>query len=208
MERLNPQQDEVILDAGCGTGRFTLELARKCKKVYAVDYSPRYVEILKERARREGLHNIESFAWDITQPFPFKQRVDKVLSCQVVQHISAERQRHNALQNIYDQLRDGGRAVLCIYNWRPLYARWYVKEGLSARGYYRHRFTPAEAASALQDCGFRKTSVRGYANFAVYSFWKDRFPRVQHLIALGDSFFSKLTISQALGFWLVCVANK
>jgi len=87
MNRINPQPEETILDAGCGTGRLTRLLAPKCKKVYATDFSPRSIEVLNERIRRERIHNVESFVWDITQPFPFNKPVDKVLSCQVVQHI-------------------------------------------------------------------------------------------------------------------------
>ncbi|MGZ4851886.1 MAG: methyltransferase domain-containing protein [Halobacteriota archaeon] len=43
LNRVNPQQDDEILDAGCGTGRLTRLLARKCKKVYAMDLSPRSI---------------------------------------------------------------------------------------------------------------------------------------------------------------------
>jgi ubiquinone/menaquinone biosynthesis C-methylase UbiE len=32
LNRVNPQQDDVILDAGCGTGRLTQLLASKSKK--------------------------------------------------------------------------------------------------------------------------------------------------------------------------------
>ena len=55
LNRVNPQQDDVILEAGCGTGRLTRLLARKSKKVYAIDFSPRSIEVLNQKTRQECL---------------------------------------------------------------------------------------------------------------------------------------------------------
>lgn len=208
LNRVNPQQDDVILDAGCGTGRLTRPLARACKKVYAMDFSPRSIEVLNEKARQEGIHNIESLAWDVTQPFPLSERVDKVVSCQVLQHVPSEGGRQHALNNMHDQLCDNGRLILSVYNWRSLFTRGYVKDGYGPEGYYVHRFTPAEVIAALQRCGFTHISVRGYANFGVYLRLQDRYPHLQQLIARSDELFSRCDISRYRGFWLICTAKK
>jgi len=47
-----------VLEIGAGTGIFTLDLARHCREVVAVDISPRMLAILEDKARREGIANI------------------------------------------------------------------------------------------------------------------------------------------------------
>lgn len=49
-----------ILDIGCGPGNETLVLARRAKKVVALDPAPGMLAILQERAEAAGLQNIET----------------------------------------------------------------------------------------------------------------------------------------------------
>jgi len=51
---------ETVLDVGCGTGRYTLPLARRCERVVAFDSSPAMLEHLEARLGREGVSNVES----------------------------------------------------------------------------------------------------------------------------------------------------
>ena len=52
-------QAEVWADLGCGSGYFTIPLARLVAKVYAVDISGGMLAILKERAAKERVDNVE-----------------------------------------------------------------------------------------------------------------------------------------------------
>ena len=49
-----------VLEIGAGTGIFTLEIARRCREVTAVDISARMLEILEGKAAGEGLGNIRT----------------------------------------------------------------------------------------------------------------------------------------------------
>jgi trans-aconitate 2-methyltransferase len=51
LERTALRGDEVVLDAGCGSGELTAELASRVPRgrVYAVDGSPRMVELARDR---------------------------------------------------------------------------------------------------------------------------------------------------------------
>lgn len=49
-----------ILDVGCGSGRYTIHLAKKAKSVTATDFSAEMLKILNEDAAKAGIANIST----------------------------------------------------------------------------------------------------------------------------------------------------
>src|SRR5262249_33871940 len=49
----------VGLDAGAGTGRVTLPIARRARRVYAMDPAPPLLRLLEHKVAAEGLHNVD-----------------------------------------------------------------------------------------------------------------------------------------------------
>jgi len=58
LEFLEPNME--VLDIGCGPGTYALDLARRVKKVVALDPSPKMLAILEQRVAEEGITNIET----------------------------------------------------------------------------------------------------------------------------------------------------
>jgi len=57
-----PIEGKTILDVGCGTGRFSIEYARrKAARVVGIDVSEEMVKVSRERARDEGFDNVCEF---------------------------------------------------------------------------------------------------------------------------------------------------
>ncbi|MCS6956976.1 MAG: class I SAM-dependent methyltransferase [Aquificaceae bacterium] len=56
---VKPQPEEVWADIGCGPGYFTLPLAERVKKVYAIDSSEFMLQRCKERTQAVGLERVE-----------------------------------------------------------------------------------------------------------------------------------------------------
>ena len=52
-------KEKNILDVGCGTGGFTLEIAKKCKNVLGIDVSGKQIQHAKTRLSKSNLTNIE-----------------------------------------------------------------------------------------------------------------------------------------------------
>jgi len=48
----------TVLDIGCGPGNYTIPLAKRAAHVWALDPASNMLEILKERAEKEGVFNI------------------------------------------------------------------------------------------------------------------------------------------------------
>src|SRR5207244_109871 len=55
IDLLNLPTGARILDVGCGTGRHSLELARRGYRPFGVDISSGFIEVARERATAEGL---------------------------------------------------------------------------------------------------------------------------------------------------------
>ena len=53
-------ENDSVLDLGCGEGSITLPLARKVKKVTGVDSSTKMLELLNERAIKNNIDNVET----------------------------------------------------------------------------------------------------------------------------------------------------
>jgi SAM-dependent methyltransferase len=67
VQLLDPRPEWTILDLGCGNGAFTLELARRVRRVVAVDVQPAMIDALEARVRDAGLGNVQARVAPATQ---------------------------------------------------------------------------------------------------------------------------------------------
>ena len=59
IEKLAITPDDIAMDFGCGPGYYTIELAKKAKKVVAVDLSPEMLKKAQHKAENAGVKNIQ-----------------------------------------------------------------------------------------------------------------------------------------------------
>jgi len=151
------QRDQVVLDAGCGTGRLTTALARRCR-VVAVDFSLASLVRCRRKLERQGLA-ATLVQGDITHLPLAAGAVDALASCQVIEHLPGAPDRERALREFHRVLRPGGRLVATAYhyNWAT---RWFgPREGYHRGGIFYHRFALPEYRALLQD-HFELSAVR------------------------------------------------
>lgn len=58
--------DSIVLDIGCGPGKYSIALAKKVKKVVAIDISPKMIYFAQENAKKNSIDNISFYqlSWD------------------------------------------------------------------------------------------------------------------------------------------------
>src|SRR5947209_5243593 len=76
----------TIVDLGAGEGRLSQLLARRARKVIAIDNSPKMVEFGSELAKKHGFKNLEYRLGDLEDPPVTKDSVDFVLLSQALHH--------------------------------------------------------------------------------------------------------------------------
>ena len=59
-DKLILDENDTVLDVGCGEGSITVPLSRKVKKVIGIDSSEKMLEYLEKRANDENVSNIET----------------------------------------------------------------------------------------------------------------------------------------------------
>ncbi len=107
------REGQTVLDYGCGTGEFTIQAARIVSirgKVYALDYFPRQLEIVKEQSEKEGLTNIETILSDSKTGLP-DECIDVIWMCDVLHEI---KERRSVLEELHRILRSEG--ILAIHD--------------------------------------------------------------------------------------------
>jgi SAM-dependent methyltransferase len=115
IQALKLPRDGAVADIGAGTGYFTVRLAHMTPggKVYGVDIEPDMVKYLAERAKREGLANIEAVQGRPDDP-RLPAKVDRVLVVDTYHHIGS---REAYFRHVRGQLRPGGSVA--IIDFRP-----------------------------------------------------------------------------------------
>jgi SAM-dependent methyltransferase len=216
LDWLSPKEDDIVLDAGCGVGRYVLPLSQRCQKIYAVDFSPQSIAILNHSIDRDRLTNVETLIGDITQPIQVPEQVDKVVSVGTIQHIPTDAARRATIKNLSNVLKKDGRLVFTVWNYFPRKLKYGIlgrageQEYLSKKDHdeeetvlYCYKFLPAEVGSMLEDCGFTDIRLGGCNNV----------PRTlskltgRHLVPL-DIALSKIALSTFLGAYLIARATK
>ena len=59
-DKLILDENDTVLDVGCGEGSVTIPIAKRVKKVIGIDSSPKMLEFLEKRALDNDINNIET----------------------------------------------------------------------------------------------------------------------------------------------------
>jgi ubiquinone/menaquinone biosynthesis C-methylase UbiE len=102
---------QVAVDLGCGSGQLTFQLACLCTQVLAVDIDAGAIDLLRTRAGREGLTNIEAIIHPLeTLELP-PASVDLIVSNYAMHHLR-DADKRQLLERSFTWLRPGGRLVI------------------------------------------------------------------------------------------------
>src|SRR2546427_6635060 len=99
----------AIADLGAGEGLLSELLARRAKKVIAVDNSDKIVAFGARKAKKMGLKNLEFRLGDLQNPPIEPQSVDLVILSQALHHAEEPVRAVNAAHRI---LRPGGQILI------------------------------------------------------------------------------------------------
>lgn len=131
MLELHHLADKSFLDAGCGSGLFSLAARRLGARVHSFDYDPQSVACTKELRRRyaenDPLWRIEQQSVLDAGYLSSLGQFDVVYSWGVLHHTGAMWQ---ALEHVHRLVAEGGRLFIAIYNDKGTQsARWrFIKQ--------------------------------------------------------------------------------
>jgi SAM-dependent methyltransferase len=116
--------DAVVLDAGAGTGRVTLPLARRARTVFAMDPAPPLLYLLERKIAAANLRNVEVMRGVFRRvPLP-DDSVDAVVACSAF-GVWEARGGERGLDELRRVTRPGGRIVIL---W-PEDPAWFSRHG-------------------------------------------------------------------------------
>ena len=99
----------VVADLGAGEGLLSELLARRCKRVIAVDNSEKIVAFGAAKARKNNLKNLEFRLGDLQDPPIEPESVDLTILSQALHHAEDPAK---ALASAYKMLRIGGQIMI------------------------------------------------------------------------------------------------
>ena len=124
---------ELWLDLGCGTGRMTLELARRGHDMTGVDASPEMLEVARQRAEEEGLSQDLLLLCQDMRSFELYGTVDVTVSClDCINHLTRPSDLKKCLSLVHNYLSPEGLFIFDVngkYKFENIYSdRAYVME--------------------------------------------------------------------------------
>ena len=115
---------ELVLDLGCGTGKMTLELARRGYDMTGIDYSPEMLDIARSIADEEG-HDILWLCQDMRE-FELYGTVDAAVCClDCINHLEDEDDLDKCFKLVHNYLIPDGIFIFDInakYKFENVYA--------------------------------------------------------------------------------------
>ena len=160
----------TVADLGAGEGLLSELLARRCKKVIAVDNSEKIVAFGVAKAKKYGLKNLEFRHGDLQNPPIESGSIDLVILSQALHH---SEKPANALCNALKILKSGGQIlILDLLNHKFAKAR-------ELYGDHWLGFAESDLHRWLEESGFIKIEISVVAA-------EEQPPFFQTILASGD----------------------
>jgi ubiquinone/menaquinone biosynthesis C-methylase UbiE/DNA-binding transcriptional ArsR family regulator len=140
----------VVADLGSGEGLLSELLARRCKKVIAVDNSEKIVAFGAAKTRKNGLKNLEFRLGDLQNPPVEPESVDVVILSQALHHAE---EPAKAVAAAFKILKSGGQ-LLILDLARHSFERAHELYGDRWLG-----FAESDLHRWLEGAGFKKVEI-------------------------------------------------
>jgi RNA polymerase sigma factor (sigma-70 family) len=141
-ERARLASDDNALDVGTGTGVVAMHVAPKVRRVVGIDRSLPMLRVARERVQSSGSRNVLMEFGDLLS-LPVRPESIDVAFCSLV--LRMVQRPEDAVLNVAQTLRPGGRIVLCDAAQMP---------GSSEPG-----LTPSQLSRWLTDAGLSRISI-------------------------------------------------
>jgi SAM-dependent methyltransferase len=141
-----------ILDAGCGNGVFSFELAKlhPASEVLGIDSEPDLVARANTIADRAGLANCRVEKGDVTR-LDFESEFDLIVSVDNLEHVEDD---VTAMRELFQALRPGGRLVVHVPGYERRWLLFGRRVNFDVPGHVRPGYTAEQIVERLQRAGF------------------------------------------------------
>jgi len=150
-----PIQKRTFLDVGCGTGRYSLELARRdAKKVVGIDVAEGMIKVCNRRAKKDNLEDRTRFIQADIMEYAPDEAFDICIGMGLLDYI---KDPLPTLIKIRELTRE--KAFLSfpkLWSWRTLPRK--IRLGLKRCPVYF--YTRRRIYELLTDAGFKKVTIR------------------------------------------------
>jgi SAM-dependent methyltransferase len=166
---VRPEPSDVVLDAGCGSGRNLSIFAGKVRAIVGIDFSAHMLERAKTRVADEHLSNVTLRQASVTA-LPFAtDSFEKVLCLSVLQYLDTDACRA-AFREMFRVSKNGARIVIHLKNGSSLYglSKWCSYRLFTLLGrrslpeHYRRRGVHEQF---IRECGGRVVDVDAFGIF-------------------------------------------
>jgi len=115
-KEINFDKTLKIIDIGCGTGRHSIELAKKGYQVTGIDLSSSLLEWAQEKAKDQSLHI--DFQKHDARKLPFKNEFDlAIMICEgAFPLMETDEMNYEILKNAYNVLKYKGKVIFTTLN--------------------------------------------------------------------------------------------
>ncbi|MGI4789514.1 MAG: methyltransferase domain-containing protein [Janthinobacterium lividum] len=149
LRTLSVRPTDLLLEAGCGTGRMTHVLSKNVRELIAIDFSFESLRVNRRKLQAAGVTNVHLVQADLCR-LPFTEYAfDRVVSCQVLEHVPGPEARAAAVSSLSHVLKPGGTLALSAYKHSLLTRAFAEKEGSHDGGIPFFRFTRSEIRETL-----------------------------------------------------------
>jgi|DewCreStandDraft_4_1066084.scaffolds.fasta_scaffold111652_1 ubiquinone/menaquinone biosynthesis C-methylase UbiE/uncharacterized protein YbaR (Trm112 family) len=149
LRMLDLRSTDILLEAGCGTGRMSVAFANRCRHLIAADYSWESLRVCAAKLAGAGITNAALVQADICR-LPFRDGVfDRIVSCQVLEHVPTSESRCAAVEELARVAAPHAVMALSAYKYSLLMRLFGQREGEHGGGIYFRRFTYAELRELL-----------------------------------------------------------
>jgi len=160
----------VVADLGSGEGLLSELLARRCKKVIAVDNSEKIIAFGAAKAKKNNLKNLEFRLGDLQAPPIAPQSVDLVILSQALHHAP---EPPKALSGAFGILKPGGQILILDL------AKHHFEQARELYGDRWLGFAESDLQTWLEACGFEKIEISVVAR-------EEQPPHFETILASGQ----------------------